>query len=100
VFFTNNNVTDVVELESTEPTQVRVIISRQNSEEAATVPLKVISADDIFIIPETVTFEAGVDTTSFLVIFPEANEGNIPTLSAVPNIISFLCRYSKSYFTW
>lgn len=74
VFFTDNNVTDV-ELDPTEPTQVRVIISRQNSEEAATVPLKVISADDIFIIPETVTFEAGVDTISFLVTFPEANEG-------------------------
>ncbi|HOV83500.1 MAG TPA: hypothetical protein PLE52_01605 [Paludibacteraceae bacterium] len=74
VFFTNNNVTDV-ELEPTDPTQVRVIISRQNSEEAATVPLKVISADSVFIIPDTVTFEAGVDTTSFVVTFPEAEEG-------------------------
>ncbi len=74
VFFPNSNVTDI-ELEPTEPTQVKVVISRENSKTNATVPIKVFSSDDVFRIPETVTFEAGQEETSFMVNFPDAKEG-------------------------
>ena len=74
VFFPNSNTTDI-ELEPTELAQVIVPISREDSKTTATVPIKVFSADDVFNIPETVTFDAGEDTTSFVVTFPEAEEG-------------------------
>lgn len=74
VFFPSTNATNL-ELEPTDPAQIEVIVSRQNSKSAATVPIKVFSADDVFVIPETVTFDAGEETTSFIVAFPEASEG-------------------------
>jgi hypothetical protein len=74
VFFPTTNATDL-ELEPTDPTRIEVIVSRKNSKSAATVPLKVFNSDDVFIIPETVTFDAGEETTSFVVTFPEAEEG-------------------------
>lgn len=74
VYFTNSNVTKI-ELEPAESTQVKVIVARQDSSAAATVPIKVISADSVFNIPETVTFTAGKSTSEFVVTFPEAKIG-------------------------
>ena len=75
VFFAQNNVINY-ELDPTDPTSITVTIARQVADEAAVVPIKVISnTDSVFVIPESVAFAAGEDTTTFNVTFAEAEEG-------------------------
>ena len=77
VFFpTANQPAAVIELDPIDPTEFMVTISRKNTAGAVEVPITVIKNDgNIFVIPATVSFAAGVETTQFKVTFPDAEAG-------------------------
>ena len=71
------------EVEPTAAFEHEILIARDtNNNEAVTVKLIVVeNTQNIFKVPETVTFEAGVTETSFLVKFPNAQIDSTYTLS-------------------
>lgn len=71
VYFPGSNQTSY-ELE-VEQTSIAVTIARENTSGAVTVPITVLRNDnDVFVIPESVTFESGLAETTFNVTFPTA----------------------------
>jgi hypothetical protein len=75
VFFPTTNVS-TVEMEPTEPTEITFTIARTDSVDAIEVPITVENnTNDVFVVPEKVTFAAGTKETTFKVTFPTAAEG-------------------------
>lgn len=75
VFFTNLDKYDIT-IEVDDPHEFTVGLGRINSEEAATVPLKVVSCPEGVIVPASVEFKAGEETASFKI---DANDMPLKT---------------------
>lgn len=78
-YFPTTNTT-TFELEPTEPTEVSITISRTGTD-AATVPVIVeTNQDNVFNVPQTVSFGSGEKEATMKVTFPNAAEGTTYTL--------------------
>lgn len=68
--------TQVYELEPTEPTQITITIAREVSSGAVDVPLIIDeNKENVFNVPEKVSFADGETEVNFTVTFPNAGEG-------------------------
>jgi hypothetical protein len=77
VFFPAAKNRSVYELEPAAPTEITLTISRTDSTQAVTVPIKAeINEQNIFNVPASVQFGAGEASKSFAVSFPSAKEGS------------------------
>lgn len=75
VYFPSSN-TNVFELEPTAPTEITLTIARAESSGAVDVPIVVeINDEDVFNVPQTVSFADGETEKEFTVSFPSAGEG-------------------------
>jgi len=81
VYFPTTN-RAAVELEPTAPTEIMITIARTDTVNAAEVPITVVVNDEnVYVVPEKVTFAALEKTTQFKVTFPTAGEGTAYKLS-------------------
>lgn len=75
VYFPSSNKA-VYEMEPTAPTQFDVVVARTDSTNALDLPIVVdLNDEDVFVVPETVSFAAGEKEATFTVSFPTAGEG-------------------------
>lgn len=74
IYFPSSNTTSY-EIEPT-VTSIPVTISRVNKSDAITVPITVVkNPNNVFVIPQSVAFTAGQETTTFNVTYPTAEDG-------------------------
>ncbi|MDH6341740.1 hypothetical protein M2480_000803 [Parabacteroides sp. PFB2-12] len=71
VFFPTNN-RNVIVLSNQDEYKIDILVSRLKSDQAATVPVKVIKKDEVFVVPESVVFQAGQAESTITVTFPSA----------------------------
>ncbi|MDL2255967.1 hypothetical protein LJC38_05245 [Parabacteroides sp. OttesenSCG-928-K15] len=71
VFFPTNN-RNVITLSNQDEYKVDILVSRLKTDKAATVPVKVIKKDEVFVVPESVVFQAGEAESKITVSFPSA----------------------------
>ena len=75
VFFPSTNKT-AIEMEPTEPTELLITIARTDTVNAVEVPIIVtVNDEDVYVVPQTVSFAALEKTTQFKVTFANAGEG-------------------------
>jgi hypothetical protein len=101
VYFPTSN-TEVFELEPTESTQVTLTIARNVSTGAVDVPIIIKENDeDVFNVPENVTFADGETEVDFTVSFPNAAEGTTYNLRLAVEGDEYVNPYSskQSYVT-
>ena len=101
-FGTDNMVSG--ELDPEEPTSRTITVYRDSAhmDQAATIPLKVlVNTDDVFVVPENISFAAGEAQTQFTVTFDKAEIGVPYTLEVALDDESYINPYSsvttKSY---
>lgn len=97
VYFPTTN-TKVFELEPTEATVIEITIARTliDSLEAQEVTLVVVeNTDDVFEIPETITFAPEAESVTFEVNFPNAEEGKAYKLSLAVEGEKVVNKYSS-----
>lgn len=63
------------ELDPSDPTSIVIPVYRANADAAASVPVKIVSNDGVFSVPETVNFAAGEKESSIKVTFDKAEVG-------------------------
>lgn len=76
MYFSTSKYMNIVEVEPG-ITSTEIAITRLHSESAGTASLKVLNnQENVFVVPETVSFAAGEESTSVTISFPTVQEGN------------------------
>lgn len=79
-YFPATNTTSF-ELEPTEATEIRLTVARTQTSSASSVPIIVeTNTDNVFNVPQTVSFASGAKEATFTVTFPTAGEGTTYSL--------------------
>ncbi|PRZ00316.1 hypothetical protein BY457_106142 [Marinilabilia salmonicolor] len=95
VYFPASN-PQLIELEPTEATEMTLTIAREVSSGAVEVPIvQEINDDDVFEVPETVSFADGETEVDFKVTFPTAAEGTTYNLKLAVEGDEFVNPYSS-----